>query len=255
MHSDHSDIWTGIGALGSSAIAVYGWLYDIGLAQLFMFIAGACFSMFAQERLEKKRRKRDFELKMTEHVYGPMHKELSSILIELRAFGRSTPATVENIMNDFKFSLIKDELHHRIKNFQEKLWPHTALLNEAERKTHSYIEGVLRGHKIMHGVTFSIWAGGSQIFNFPMLHPIFEDKTPLHFMIERAKPFRNASVTVNINNKSEGFSGEHRIHKISIDILTKVREDSTVQQYRREREDLLKECNSLIELIRKKIVL
>ena len=86
VFSDRSDIWSGIGAILSSAMSVYAWLYSIGLVPLFTFIAGALFTLWTQERLQKKKQKREFDEKMTEHIYGPLHQELNSILKDLKNF-------------------------------------------------------------------------------------------------------------------------------------------------------------------------
>lgn len=92
MSSDHSDLWAGIGAVVSSALSVLAWFHSIGLTALFTFVAGSLFTLWRVERLEKKRRKRDFDLKRTEYIYGPLHKELTAIgesLEQQKAFSSS----------------------------------------------------------------------------------------------------------------------------------------------------------------------
>lgn len=251
MPSDRYDILTGIGTLASGAIAVYGWLYSIGLAQLFMFVAGACFTMFTQERLDKRRRKRDSDIKMTEHIYGPLHNELNSLLVNLENFQAPTGGSLIGIMKDFRFNLVNKKLRYQIREFQERLEPYHVLLIVAQRETESHL---MRGK--VHNVRFDVWAGGDTIFQMPMIEPIFQDKTPLDFLAEKVGRYQDVSMIVYINNKSEGrFSSEHRIHQISMDILTKVREDPTVQRQRREREYLLDSCDMLIKSVEKKIIL
>ncbi len=110
MFSDHSDVWAGIGAVLSSILSGYAWLHSIGLLPLFTFVAGAFFTLFTPERLEKKRRRRAFDTKMTEHIYGPLHQELNSLLRDLRAFQSPTGhlRTLGNIMEDYRYDLVEE---------------------------------------------------------------------------------------------------------------------------------------------------
>jgi hypothetical protein len=256
MSPARSDIWAGVGAILSSLVSTYAWLYAIGLVPLFTFIAGACFTLWTQERLEMKRRKREFDKKMTEHVYGPMYKELTSIRASLRGFQQSSGGLLHTIFQDYRFNLVKEDLSRRIKELCCRLPPYSALLNEASSETEIYIGRGLKKHKIEGGVRFVIWSGSREIFSYPLTDPVFEDKSPLDFLTKRAEPYRNTFVIVYVGRDSEGrFSKEHRIHQISLDILKKTRKDPTVQKQRRERELLLKECNELIEAIKEKIVL
>lgn len=251
MPSDHSDFWAGVGTIASSIASAYAWLYSIGLVPLFTFITGACFTFWTQERLEKRRRERERDRLMTELVYGPLHKELNSILVNLENFQSPTGASLKGIMEDFRFNLVKEELRRRIKFFEERLEPYRVLSSVARFETESHL---MKGGG--YEVHFEVWAGGNAIFQIPMIEPIFQDKSPLDFLREKMERYQNVSIIVYVKNKSEGhFSSEHRIHQISTDILLKVREDPRIQEQRREREYLMKECNSLIESIEKEIVL
>lgn len=244
----------------SSIVSVYAWLYSIGLVPLFTFIAGACFTLWTQERLEKKRRKREFDKRMTERVYGPLHQGLNSIQRDLRAFQSpigsfDLVATLEGIMEDYRYSLVEEKLRHRLEEFQKRLQLYAALVYEARRETEVYIARGLKEHEIDDKVAFEIHAG-EQILSFPLIEPIFKDKTPFDFLKEEAKPYGKFSIYVYVKNKSEGaLSSEHRLNRISKDILKELSENSIIQEQRRERERLLTECKSLIESIRKEIVL
>jgi len=260
MSSDHSDVWTGIGAILSSILSAYAWLNSIGLMPLFTFIAGACFTLLTQERLEKKRRKREFDKKMTQHIYGPIHRKLTAVLEALEAFTSPTdPFTpmfgFYDIMSDYRYGLVKKENRDQLEEFQKRLPPYAALLKEARREVESRTGRCLAEHGTGN-IRFEIWAGGETVKWVDIIDTIFEDKTPLQFLSEEARPYKNFSVIIYVGNASEGhFSEEHRMHRISLEILEEVRKDPTVQEQRREREVLLKQCNSLIESIEKKIVL
>lgn len=123
MSSDHSDLWAGIGAVVSSALSVLAWFHSIGLTALFTFVAGSLFTLWRVERLEKKRRKRDFDLKMTEHIYGPLHKGLFMIRGNLDRFDPAYDHPIENAMKDWRFNLVGDDLSSKIKDFTSKLPP------------------------------------------------------------------------------------------------------------------------------------
>jgi hypothetical protein len=261
MSSNHSDIWTGIGAILSSILSAYAWLNSIGLVPLFTFIAGACFTLWTQERLEKKRRKREFDKKMTQHIYGPIHQKLTAVLEALEAFRPPTdPSTpifsFYDIMSDYRYGLVKKENRDQLEEFQKRLPPYTALLKEARREVESLTGRCLAEHGISENIRFYIWAGGETVEWVDPIDTILKDKTPLQFLSEEARPYKNFSMIVYVGNASEGhFSEEHRIHPISLKILEEARKDPTVQEQRREREVLLKQCNSLIESTEKKIVL
>jgi len=261
MSSDHSDVWTGIGAILSSILSAYAWLNSIGLVPLFTFIAGACFTLWTQERLEKKRRKREFDKKMTQHIYGPLHQKLTAILEELEAFRSPTDPFSPtfgfyDIMSDYRYGLVKERIRYQFEEFQKSLSPYAALLKEAHREAESHMGRCLTKHEISGQIRFDIWAGGEMMYSIGILNCIFEDKTPLQFLTEEARPYKNFLMVVCVGNDSEGkFSEEHRIHRISLEILEEVRKDPTVQEQRREREVLLKQCNSLIESTEKEIVL
>ena len=256
MPSDRSDIWAGIGAIVSSILSAYAWFYEIGLVPLFTFVAGSLFTLWRVERLEKKRRKQNFQIKMTEHIYGPLHKILTSIRTELRRFQTISGASLDVTMNDYRFNLVKEDLSSRIQDFKDRLHSYNSLLSEARRETGTHIGRAISKHKLKGGISFDILSADQEMNNIGIGEPIFRDKTPLDYLTERAKTFRNPLMIVRVRGKSEGrFSSEHRIHKISLDILKEVREDPMVQEYRTERGDLLKECNSLLEAIEKEFVL
>ena len=192
---------------------------------------------------------------MTEHIYGPLHKDLTSKRVSVTAFQGVIDISYD-IMSDFRFNLVKDDLSRRIKDFQDKLTRYSFLLSQAHHETEFHISMGLSKHEIKAEVIFAIWSGGQEVFRFPLREPIFRDKTPLDFLNEKAKLYPNTSMIVYVGNKSEGkFSNEHRIHHISKEILTSVRKDATVQQFRRERKVLLKECTSLLEAIENEFVL
>ena len=256
MHTDLSEIGAGVGAIASSIASAWAWSNSVGLVPVFTFIAGAFFTLWAQERLEKKRQKHERERFMTALVYGPLHKELNSILANLRAFQSNTSASLGIIMKDFMFNLVKTELRNRIKEFQERLHPYAILLSDARRETETHVGRGLSNYEIKGQVTFVVFAGGGELFRIPMIEPIFADKSPLDFLEEKVGKYQADMLIVYVKNKSEGhFSSDHRIHQISMDILTKVREDPSVQRQRKEREYLIKECNSLIESLEKKFAL
>lgn len=245
-----------MGAIASSIASAWAWFNSIGLVPVFTFITGAFFTMYTQERLEKKRRKRNFQIKMTEHIYGPLHRELNSILVNLKDFQWPTVTSFDNIMEDYRFDLVKREIHTRIEEFKKRLPRYVALLSDARRETESYIMKGLSKHEKEWEVTFGIWIAGKQSHIISLIEPIFKDRGPLDFLIERTGSYENASIIVYVRGKSEGvFSKEHRIHKISMEILEEVRKDPLVIKQRRERENLLNECNSLIESLGKEIVL
>lgn len=127
---------------------------------------------------------------------------------------------------------------------------------EARNKTDMRIMSELNEHAIIkQNVVFKIVSVGQEP-SFSLREIIFMDKTPLDYLLERAKPYRNPMFVVHLQGESEErFSSEHRIHKISLDILKEVRENPLIQKYRRERESLIKECNSLLGEIEEKFVL
>ena len=256
MPSNRSIYWTAIAVIVSLIVYVMAWHYSLGLEPLFTFIAGASFTIFAHEILEKKRQKRNFDIKMTQRIYGPLHKELRSILTNLRASELVSGTSLNNVIEDFRFNLVDKELRCQVKEFRERLLLYPDLYLVASHKTDSHTHMELTKHKIKGQVKFVVLLGNREIFTTIMQIPILGDKTPLDYLTEKARPYKNTRMIVYADNVSEGdFSSEHRIHQFSMDILKRVREDPSVQEQRREREYLLEECNSLIESLKKEIVL
>jgi hypothetical protein len=261
MSSNHSDVWTGIGAILSSILSAYAWLNSIGLVPLFTFIAGAFFTLLTQERLEKKRRKREFDKKMTQHIYGPIHQKLTAIFEEIEAFRSPTDPSpssfgIYDIMIDYRYGLVKKEDRDLLEEFQKRLPPYAALLKEAHGEVESLTRRCSSEHGISGNIRFEIRVVGETMGWTDLVGTILKDKTPLQFLVEEARHYKSFSMIAYVGNISEGnFSEEHRIHRISLQILEEARKGPRVQEQRREREVLLKQCNSLIESIKKKIVL
>ena len=259
-----SDVWTSIGTVVSSALSVYAWLYSIGLVPLFTFVTGSFFTLWTQQRFESKRRKQEFERKMTEYVYGPLHQELSSFLKDLIDFQSSTSPTdrisaLANFTKNYRYGFAKKEMLHGMEELQKRLLPYATLVNEARRITQSFIEESLDKHQIHHFVTFKVLSSEKQeLYFISMIEPIFRDKTPLQFLAEQPIPYRNTSTMVFISlnpGSGEPFSSEHRIEQISKGVLEELRKDPTVQEQRAERKILIEECILLLEMIRKEITL
>ena len=194
MSSNHSDIWAGIGTTLSAIASVYAWLNSIGLVPLFTFITGVCFTLLNQERLEKKRQKREFGVKMTQHIYGPIHQKLTAMLEELEAFRPPTdPFTSSfsfyDIMIDYRYGLVKKESRDQLEEFQKRLPPYAALLKEARREVESRTGRCLTEHGIStRNIRFEIWAGGETIKSVDPIDIILEDKTP-RWDIHKVLPF------------------------------------------------------------------
>lgn len=130
-----------------------------------------------------KRRKREFDKKMTEHEYDPMYKELISIRANLRGFQHpSSGGLLYAILQDYGFNLVKEDSSRRIKELYYRLPSYSALLNEAYSETETYIGRGLRKHKIEGWVRFAVWSGRREIFSFPIIEPVFESKSPLDFL-------------------------------------------------------------------------
>jgi len=264
MPLGRSDVWASVGTAVSSALSVYAWLYSIGLVPLFTFITGAFFTLWTQERFEDKRRKQEFDRKMAEHVYGPLHQELSYFREDLINFQSSMGptdriSTLANFMRDYRYGFVKEEIRHGIEGLQKRLLPYATLFNEARNITRSLIEKGLDKYEIHHFVTFKVIGNEKQdLYSIPIIEPIFRDKTPLQFLAEQPIPYRSTSTIVLVGYSppiGELFSNEHRIEHISKDVLAKMRKDSTVQEQREERNLLIKECTSLLGMIRKEITL
>jgi hypothetical protein len=263
VHS-RSDVWTSIGTAMSSALSVYAWLYSIGLVPLFTFITGAFFTLWTQERFENKRRKQEFDRKMTEYVYGPLHQELSSFLKDLIDFQSSMGptdriSTLTTFVKDYRYGLAKKEIQHGIEELRTRLLPYATLYNEARDITRVFIEQSLDKSKIDHHVSFAILGSEKQqLYITNMLEPIFRDKTPLQFLTEQPIPYMNTSTMVFVNyppTSVELYTNEHKIEQISKDALEKARKYPVVQKQRLERLLLIEECTLLLEMIRKEITL
>jgi len=258
-----SDIRAIIGTAVSSALSVYAWLYSIGLVPLFTFITGFFFTLWTQERFENKRRKQEFDRKMTEYIYGPLHQELSSFLKGLTEFQSSLNpvdriSTLSSFMKDYRYGFAKEEIHHCVEELQKRLLPYAKLFDEARSRTQFFIEQGLDKYQIDHLVRFSVLGSEKQgLYHVAIIEPIFRDKTPSQFLAEQPIPYGNTSTMVYTSYRPAGelFSNEHRIEQISKDVLEKVRKDPTIQEQRRERELLIKECTSLLGIIRKEITL
>lgn len=165
------------------------------------------------------------------------------------------PGNLNNIIENFRFNLVEKEMAERIKEFRERMVPYTDLFIVARQQVDYHTKMELENYGIKE-VLFIILLGNREILRTSITYPIFEDKTPLEYQTEKTKQYKNTSMTVWMGKElEEPFSNEHKINRISKEVLMKVREDPSVQEQRKEREYLINECKSLIESIEKKIVL
>lgn len=251
MRLDRSDYWAIFLAIASTIIATLADQYSINLARdLFTFLAGVFTTIFAQSLLEIRRRKRDFEEKMRERVYGPLYNELNSILTNLEGFQAPTNASLDRITKRYRFRFGEKRIQKRIEELIKRLPRYAALQNDAWRETETYIMKSCGKHNVEWEVRFIIWIAGREEYVIPLTEPIFQDKDPLDFLIEKVESYENARFIVRVGRKTEGaFSKEHRIHQFSMEILKEVRKDPLIMKHRKEREYLLKECHLLIQAI------
>lgn len=251
LSSDNIDLWTSIGTIVSTGLSVFAWLNAIGLVPLFTFIAGVFFSLWTQERIEKRREKRDFNRQMTSYAFGPLHKELNTISINLERFQTVDEAPLDRIIDDFRFNLIEEKLKARIRDFCDRLPHYNVLWSIANNETNFHISMAMDKR-----VSFAIMVGSQEFYRYDLWEPIFKGKEPLEFLTEKGKQYQDTSIIVYVENKSEGYlSNDQRISKISRQILTTVVQNPKIQEQRNERENLLKECHALIKLAAEKIVL
>lgn len=202
---------------------------------------------------------------MTEYVYGPLHQELNSFREDLIDFQSSTNptnriSTLSNFMKDYRYGFAKGEIHDTIEKLQNRLLPYSMLFSEAQSITQSNIEQSLDAHQIDRFVVFKVLGRRQEIlYYFNMIDCIFKDKTPMQFLSEQPIRNRNTSSIVRIGTRPESsgehFSNEHIIEQISKDVLEKLRKDPTAQEQWDERKPLVRECTSLLAMIRKEIIL
>lgn len=260
-----SDIKDVIGAAVASALSAFAYLYSIGLVPVFTFIAGMFFTMWAQERFEMKRRKQEFDRKMTEYIYGPLHQEVSSFLKDLEGFQSSLGpvdrnSTLAIFMKDYRYGFAEKEIRDKAEDLQKMLLPYATLFNEARNKTLSLIKEGLIKSGIDQSVRFSILDSEKRSLgqSIEIIEPIFKDKTPWQFIAEQPVPYRNITIEIYIGYHPESvelFSKDHKIEQLSKEVLEKVRDDSLVEEYRQQRSLLMEKCVLLLGLIRTEITL
>jgi hypothetical protein len=265
MHFRRSDTLAIIGTTASSILSAYAWLYSIGLVPLFTFVTGAFFTLWTQERFENKRRKQEFDKKMTESVYGPLHQELSSFLKDLNDFQSSMNptnriSTLASLAKDYRYGFSKKGILQGVEELRNRLLPYATLYNEARDRVQSFILQTLDKNQIKRSVLFSIHDNQNREVHsaIQIIEPIFRDKTPMQFLNELPIPYMNISAKVHFMYPQDiggPLSQEHKIELISKNILEEVRKDPVVQEQRREREFLIEKCCSLLELIKKEITL
>ena len=139
-------------------------------------------------------------------------------------------------MENYRYGLVEKEIRVRLEEFQKRLQPYAVLLKEARNETEIHTRRSLDRHEISGKITFVITAEMQEIDRTSIMKLIFRNKTPLQFLLRKQDLNRNVHMIVYVGQKSEGpISKDHRMHKISMEIVKEVSKASTIQAQRRER--------------------
>jgi len=135
------DVIGGVGAIGSTLLAVFGYLWNIGIVQLmFTFLAGSFSTYVIQHRLqieqEKRRIAREHEILMRDKIYGPLLQSLSWSFEKVRdirdpmegSYDKNPLMDIDNVMENHLYLLVKKELRLHIQQIHRDLLKYRKLL-------------------------------------------------------------------------------------------------------------------------------
>jgi len=121
-----NDFWVGVGAIASTIMAAFSWLWNIGFLQLlFSFLTGSLATYLVQARLqdrtEKRQAARQNFMLMREVIYGPLFREINQIDENLKSFEKPQFGEIDGIRRNHLYFVIAEDLRKLINDFCERI--------------------------------------------------------------------------------------------------------------------------------------
>ena len=147
----------GISAIGSTIVAILGYLWNIGFVQLvFSFLAGSFSTYLIQRRLqvesEKRRISREHRVLMRDKIYGPLFEAMSQSLEKTQEIESPDRGTIndnpllniQEVKEHYLFRLSEEELRNTVSKIHKDLIRYCDVLGKAERAVYDISLSKLR---------------------------------------------------------------------------------------------------------------
>jgi hypothetical protein len=136
--ADVRDNWAVIvGSAVTAAAMAVGWLLSSGvLLNLIFLVLGSGITYSVQSRTQKKAWQREYSVKIAETVYGPVYRDVKSMVDALGQGALDLPpfGFWAECQRDHKYFMVDEKFRNRLDIFQKRVGEYDGFLSESRNK-------------------------------------------------------------------------------------------------------------------------
>lgn len=257
-----------IGSAVVGIVAFLSWFYESGLlGTLVGIVIGAGIAYFVQKKTQERVWKREYALRNTETVYGPLFQDIERILPY--HIGKSAPQGVsfhkwDAIKWSYQYLMIDDEFRNRLDRFSEKTENYTKRLQNARLFAHSVAVDETRvafpSYKEVFP-EFNIKPANGQIQHIHISESLIEGEHPYKLTLKRKKQNEKHEYFVTLcpikSGKRSMLKYEGNVKRIFDSMWDKchqiMEQNSDIQTIRKEYTEIVGELQSIRKELIKRI--
>jgi len=250
------DLWAGVGVGISSIGTALAWLWNAGALQLlFSFLTGSFATYLVQarlqDRIEKRRTKRENFLEMRDAIYGPLFKAMNRIhgVLEV-SYGELEVEEIEKVMAEYLYFMVGEELRKTIETFYNRFQRYSIIERAAEGIAGKISTDIIRENlglerQIDTTVSYRLFVGSAPVKIVDLPLAILLGKTPKEILEKECVGLKGAWIDIVVGGY--GYSDTEKVHSVCQMALEKMKKNPMFQEREAERKLLAEQAQKIID--------
>ena len=253
------DLWAGVGAGISTIGTALAWLWNTGPLQLlFSFLTGSFATYLVQARLqdrvEKRRIKRENFLEMRDAIYGPLFKAMNRIHGVLESSsGELEVEEIEKVMAHYLYFMVSEELRKIIETFASRIKRYLIIQGATEGVADKITKDLIRENLQIQrqrdaSILYRLFVGSAPVKTVGLYEAILLGKTPKEIIEKESVGLKGASIDIIVGGY--GYSDTEKVHSVCQMALKKMKIDPMFREREAERKLLANQAQTIIDQLK-----
>lgn len=253
------DLWAGIGAGISTIGTALAWLWNAGPLQLlFSFLTGSFATYLVQARLqdrvEKRRTKREKFVEMKHIIYGPLFKAMNRIYEVLQSSsGELKVEEMEEVMAHYLYFMVSEELRKIIETFASRIKRYLIIQGATEGVADKITKDVIRENLQIQrqrdaSILYRLFVGSAHVKGVGLYEAILLGKTPKEIIDKESVELKGVSIDTLVGGYA--YPDTEKVHSVCQMALEKMKINPMFQEREAERKLLANQAQTIIDYLK-----
>lgn len=253
------DFWAGVGAGISTIGTALAWLWNAGPLQLlFSFLTGSFATYLVQARLqdrvEKRRVKRENFLEMRDFIYGPLFKAMNRIHGVLESSsGELSVEEIEKLMTHYLYFMVGEKLRKIIETFASRIKRYSIIQGATEGVADKINTDLIRENlkiqrKMDANIDYRLFVGSAPVKIVGLYEAILLGKTPKKIIEKASVGLKGASIDITVGGYA--YPDTEKVYSVCQMALEKMKKHPMFKQREAERKLLVNQAQTIIDYLK-----